>query len=118
MEHETEFWLALETLVENSEVVIDRPKGSTHPKYPGFVYPVDYGYLKETSSMDGEGIDVWMGSDQKRQIDAVICTVDLMKKDSEIKILIGCSEEEKQAVLVTHNESVYMKGIMIRREIV
>ena len=118
MEQGTEFWLALETLVENSEVVIDRPKGSTHPKYPGFVYPVDYGYLKETSSMDGGGIDVWMGSDQKRQIDAVICTVDLMKKDSEIKILICCTEEEKQAVLVTHNESVYMKGIMIRREIV
>ena len=118
MEYKTEFWLALETLVENSEVVIDRPKGSAHPKYPSFVYPADYGYLKDTSSMDGGGIDVWMGSDSRRQIDAVICTVDLMKKDSEIKILIGCTGEEKQTILAAHNESAYMKGILIRREIV
>ena len=118
MEHETEFWLALDALVCASDVVIDRPKGSHHPRFPSFIYPLDYGYLKNTSSMDGGGIDVWRGSDPKRQIDAVICTVDLMKKDSEIKILIGCTEEEKQAALAIHNESVYMKGIMIRREIV
>jgi inorganic pyrophosphatase len=65
--------------------------------------------------MDSGGIDVWLGSDPGRQIDAVICTVDLMKKDSEIKLLIGCTEEEKQTVLAFHNESAYMKGIMIRR---
>jgi hypothetical protein len=44
-------------------------------------------------------------------IDAIICTVDLMKKDSEIKILIGRSEDEKELVLDAHNNSEYMKGI-------
>ena len=41
--------------------------------------------------------------------------VDLMKKDSEIKILIGCTEEEMMKVYQTHNETRYMKGILIRR---
>lgn len=109
-----EFWNALDELVKNSDIVIDRPKGTTHPRFPDFVYKVDYGYLKETSSMDGDGIDVWIGTGGKN-IDAIICIVDLMKKDSEIKVLIGCTEEEKQIIYQTHNETEYMKGILIRR---
>ena len=113
-EYNVAFWNTLDELVSNSEIVIDRPKGSAHPKFPDFIYPVDYGYLKDTASMDGAGIDVWVGSGDK-QIDAVMCIVDLMKRDSEIKILIGCTEEEKTEVYRTHNETQYMKGIMIRR---
>ncbi len=108
------FWKMLDSLVRDSEIVIDRPKGTVHPKYPDFVYEVDYGYLKDTSSMDGAGIDVWVGSGEKR-VDAVMCTVDCLKRDSEIKILIGCTEEEKLSVYRAHNETQYMKGIMIRR---
>ncbi|MDE5699928.1 MAG: inorganic pyrophosphatase [Lachnospiraceae bacterium] len=111
---DSEFWESLDTFVNQSEIVIDRPKGTAHPKYPDMIYKVDYGYLKDTSSMDGGGIDVWVGTGEKR-IDAIICTVDLMKRDSEIKILIGCTEEEKQLVYQVHNDSPYMKCIMIRR---
>ncbi|MDE6607872.1 MAG: inorganic pyrophosphatase [Lachnospiraceae bacterium] len=112
--YNNEFWNALDELVSNSEIVIDRPKGTAHPRYPDFIYQVDYGYLKNTTSMDGAGIDVWVGSGERR-IDAIICTIDLMKKDSEIKILIGCTEEEKAVIYETHNETEYMKGILIRR---
>ena len=101
-------------LLEESEIVIDRPKGSAHPKFPNFVYRLDYGYLKDTSSMDGAGIDVWVGSGEKI-VDAIMCIVDLMKKDSEIKILIGCTEEEKAAIYDLHNRTQYMKGILIPR---
>ena len=109
------FWNALDELIANSEIVIDRPKGSVHPRFPGFIYPLDYGYLKDTASMDGGGIDVWLGSGEKK-LDAIVCTVDRMKRDSEIKLLIGCTEEEKELVLRTHNESQYMKGLLIRRD--
>jgi inorganic pyrophosphatase len=111
----TEFWAVLDTLVVQSEIVIDRPKGSAHPRYPDLIYPVDYGYLKNTASMDGGGIDVWVGTNPERKIDAVMCIVDLLKRDSEIKILIGCTEEEKELVYRTHNETEYMKGVLIRR---
>ena len=102
MQNNSKFWNALDDLIANSEIIIDRPKGTTHPKYPDFIYRVDYGYLKDTSSMDGAGIDVWVGSGEK-QVDAIMCTVDLIKKDSEIKILIGCTEEEKAIICKTHN---------------
>lgn len=114
MKSNKEFWNALDELISSSEIVIDRPKGTVHPQYPNFIYRVNYGYLKNTTSMDGAGIDVWVGTGDKK-VDAVMCTVDLMKKDSEIKILIGCTEEEKAIVYQTHNESPYMKGILIYR---
>ncbi len=109
-----DFWKALDELVSNSEIVIDRPRGSAHPRFPNFIYKVDYGYLKNTASMDGAGIDVWVGSGEKK-IDAIMCIVDLMKRDSEIKILVGCTEGEKLEVYKTHNETQYMKGVLIRR---
>lgn len=115
MVYNEEFWAALDSLVEQSEIIIDRPKGTIHPKYPDLLYKVYYGFLQGTSSMDGNEVDVWRGSDPGEHIDAIICTVDLIKRDSEIKILIGCNEEEKEIIYQTHNSSKYMKGIMIRR---
>jgi inorganic pyrophosphatase len=109
------FWKAVDSLVQESEIVIDRLKGSHHPRYPELVYPVDYGYLKNTTSMDGGGIDIWRGTDTAGKIDAIICTVDLHKKDSEIKILIGCNAAEKALILDFHNRNVLMKGLRIER---
>ena len=114
MQSNSEFWDALDKLVTGSEIVIDRPKGTAHPRYPEFIYRVDYGYLKDTSAMDGAGIDVWVGSGEKK-IDAIMCIVDLAKKDSEIKILIGCTEEEKAIIYETHNKTPFMKGVLLRR---
>ena len=110
-----EFWAAIDTLCAQSQVVIDRPKGSAHPRYPDFIYPMDYGYLKGTSSMDGGGIDLWVGTRGDRAVDAVMCVVDLVKRDSEIKLLLGCTEEEKQAVCRAHNATEHQKGMLIRR---
>ena len=108
------FWTAIDTLISESEIAIDRPKGTKHPRFD-FIFPLDYGYLKGTSSMDGGGIDVWLGSLADSMCDAIVCTVDLLKKDSEIKLLIGCTEDEKKIIMRFHNESEYMKGTMIRR---
>ena len=109
------FWEALDALYARSRIVIDRPKGTAHPRYPDFIYPLDYGYLEGTSSMDGGGIDVWVGSRGDEGIDAVMCVVDLVKRDSEIKLLVGCTEEEKQVVCRAHNGTEHQKGMLIRR---
>lgn len=66
MESETcmndDFWCKLDELVQSGDLVIDRPQGSAHPRYPDIIYPLDYGYLAGTTAADGEGIDVWVGS--------------------------------------------------------
>jgi inorganic pyrophosphatase len=113
IERNEAFWQAIDALVSSSHTVIDRPKGSNHPHFPEIIYPVDYGYLENTTSMDGNGIDVWWGTDPSGMIDAVIVTVDLMKKDSEIKILLSCTPEEKQLILDFNSD--HMKGILIKR---
>jgi inorganic pyrophosphatase len=95
---DTSFWIALDQLLAGSEVVIDRPKGSPHPDYPDVIYPLDYGYLAGTMSADGGGIDVWVGSHGKGAVTAAICTVDLLKRDVEIKILVGCSDADVETI--------------------
>ena len=97
------FWSKLASLVSGAAVVVDRPKGSTHPRLPTLIYPLDYGYLSGTSSGDGQGIDVWIGSLKRRSITGVVCTVDLGKRDTEVKILLGCTRAEQERVLSIHN---------------
>ena len=111
-----DFWEAIDTLVSSGKIVIDRPKGSLHPRFSNIKYEVDYGYIENTVSMDGDGIDVWLGTLADKKVNAIICTVDLMKKDSEIKLLIGCTEEEINTVYKFHNDSEFMKGILIKRQ--
>lgn len=39
---------------------IDRPIGSVHPKHPDLIYPVNYGYIPNVFSGDGEELDVYL----------------------------------------------------------
>ena len=109
------FWEALDALAREAEPVIDRPRGSVHPQYSHIVDPLDYGYLENTASMDGEGIDIWRGSRPEPSVDGIICTVDLLKRDSEIKILLGCTAEEQALILRFHTQSNDMRGLLVTR---
>lgn len=41
------------------EVKMDRVMGSKHPQH-GFIYPVNYGYIPNTISGDGEELDAYV----------------------------------------------------------
>ena len=41
------------------KVIMDRPFGTKHPKH-GFIYPVNYGYVPNTVSGDGEELDAYL----------------------------------------------------------
>jgi inorganic pyrophosphatase len=109
-----DFWSFLDRLVASSRVVVDRPRGSHHPRFPEVVYPLDYGYLEGTTSGDGAGIDVWLGASGQRRLSAVLLTVDLAKHDTEVKLLLGCSAEEHQIALDFFN-SQFMQAILVDR---
>lgn len=110
-----EFWAALDRLAATCPVVIDRPRGSRHPRFDHLVYPLDYGYLKGTSAMDGGGIDLWRGSRADARIGGILCTVDLMKRDTEVKLLIGCTDDEVRTALEFHGNSGWMKALHLPR---
>lgn len=49
----------IEYLNKTLEIKIDRPMGSKHPKH-GFIYSVNYGYVPNTVSDDGEELDAYV----------------------------------------------------------
>lgn len=48
-----------EYLGKELNIVVDRELGSKHPEY-GFIYPVNYGYVPDTVSGDGEELDCYL----------------------------------------------------------
>ena len=126
MKPATSFWEAITKLLTTHIIVIDRPKGSTHPRYGEAVYPFDYGYLKDTTSSDGSGIDVWLGSLNSvmdkpviKILTGILCTFDTLKHDAEIKLLIGCTEEDIQVIRDFHKEMqiLYIPNPMVEHDL-
>jgi len=71
------FWKRLDSFLQNNRLVVDRSKGTCHPKYTEVIYPIDYGYLVGTDGGDGNGVDVWVCSKGEKTLDAIVCTVDI-----------------------------------------
>lgn len=111
---DSRFWEYADLLVATSEIVIDRPAGSLHPRYPEFAYPLDYGYLVGTGGGDGDGVDIWRGILPDLRVTAIIVTIDVHKRDAELKLLVGCTDDEASFVLATH-QSDSQAARLIRR---
>lgn len=109
------FFDALDSLVSSAEVRIDRPKGTAHPKYPAVTYPLDYGYLIGTTAADGAGVDIFRGTDSTTGITAVALTVDAMKRDVEVKILVSCSLTEIDRVAEFLTGSIRLGATIVHR---
>ena len=101
-----EFWEEIIQLTTTQQAIIDRPKGQPHPRYPEMIYPLDYGYIENTSTSDGGGIDVWIGSLQTKMLTGILCTFDTLKRDAEIKILLGCSAHDVETIINFHDQAM------------
>jgi inorganic pyrophosphatase len=124
MTPDTSFWQAMTELLKTNAVIIDRPKGSSHPRYGRTVYPFDYGYLENTTSSDGGGIDVWLGSLNSvvdnvsvKMLTGILCTFDTLKRDAEIKLLIGCTGQDIRMIQEFHKEmhTLYVPNPLVTR---
>jgi inorganic pyrophosphatase len=104
MEPDTLFWQGMEKLIITNKIIIDRPRGERHPRYPEYIYPLDYGYIEDTTASDGDGIDVWMGSHRSKTLTGILCTFDKIKRDAEIKLLIGCTGNDILAIRKFHHQ--------------
>ena len=109
------FWQKLDTLYLSSKLVVDRPRNTCHYKYSNLIYPVDYGYLCDTTGSDQAPIDVFKGSEKSNLVQSVVVSADILKKDCEVKLLIGCSEEEELESSEFLNQTEFQKAVLIRR---
>ena len=114
-ENNAVFWQKLDTLYLSSKLVVDRPRNTCHYKYSNLIYPVDYGYLCDTTGSDQAPIDVFKGSEKSNLVQSVVVSADILKKDCEVKLLIGCSEEEELEILEFLNQTEFQKAVLIRR---
>lgn len=89
-------WEHWEALLAERGVEIDRPRGSDHPRYPGWTYPLDYGFVPGTVGGDGHPVDVFIGT-----ADTGLRVALLVRHDhvEELKLLWNVTEDEvEQAV--------------------
>ena len=79
------------------------------------IYPVDYGYLSDTLSQDELGIAIYKGKGLAYSVEAILVAADILKKDIEVKLLVGCNQEEVDFILRFVNQTEFQKTIIVRR---
>ena len=99
-------------------VKMDRPFGSKHPKH-GFIYPVNYGYIPNTTSGDGEELDAYvLGVHEpldtfEGKVVAVIVRLD----DNDDKLVVVPKDKnytDDQIVALTEFQEKYFKIKIVR----
>ena len=86
-------WAAWEAFVRRAGITIDRPYGSRHPAFPEIVYPMNYGFVNDTTSSDTKEVDIFKGTADNGLV-GLIMTHDRHRKDREMKLLFNCNPEE------------------------
>ena len=109
-----------EYLNQKLYIKIDRPMGSKHPKYD-MIYPINYGYIPNTISGDGEEIDCYLLGVNEPVNDYTGTCIAIIKRlnDNDDKLIIvpdnyNLTNEEidKEIDFVEK----YFKHIIIRKE--
>lgn len=114
--HNAAFWKNLQELVSTSQLHIDRPKQSSHPRFPELIYPYDYGELLGTQGGDGQGIDIWLGRlDGPKTVVGLLATADTLKKDTELKIMLDCTPEQMQEIADWYNKVMNLPCLLVAR---
>jgi len=86
-------WEQWESLIGMKGITIERRAGAPHPEHPDIVYPIDYGYVYGTTTVDGAEMDVFKGTANNGLV-AAIFTEDARKGDLEAKLIVDCTPAE------------------------
>ena len=110
---------AFEFIGKEVNVIIDRPLGSSHPNYPESIYMVNYGYVPNTVSGDGEEIDCYILGEYKplKEYKGECIAVIHRKEDDDDKLIIvpkGESFTNKEIRILTDFQERYFQSEIIR----
>jgi len=108
---ETKEYLGKEVLVK-----MDRPLGSKHPKH-GFIYPVNYGFIPDTISGDGEELDAYVLGEFS-PIDTYtgkVIAIIHRTNDNDDKLIVSNKEyTDDQIRALTEFQERFFESIIIR----
>jgi len=99
-------------------VKMDRPMGSKHPKH-GFIYPVNYGYIPNTVSGDGEELDAYvLGEHQPLDMftGRVVAIIHRTNDDDDKLVVManGRNYSDDQIKALTEFQEKYFESIIYR----
>ena len=100
------------------EVEVVRPLGSSHPQYPNQIYKVNYGFIPNTISGDGEEIDCYvLGEDKplKKYKGKCIAVIHRLEEDDDKLVIVPNDKKytEKQIKELTEFQEKYFKSVII-----
>lgn len=77
------------------KVKVDRPLGSRHPKH-NFIYTLNYGFIPNTTSGDGEEIDVYVIGEFEALDTYEGYVIAIVKRENDVEDkLVVCKELNK-----------------------
>ena len=101
------------------DVKIDRPIGSSHLNYPDHIYLVNYGYVPNTISGDGEEIDCYILGEYKPLKDykgTCIAIIHRLEEDDDKLIIVPENKNytNSEIRLLTNFQEKFYKSEIIR----
>ncbi len=110
-----QFWQKIDSLLLSLEYQKVVDKNSAHPNYTSLVYPLEYGFLSDINEKNKKVCGVFKGSLNTMNCDCLIVCCDLLLTELDVKLLVGCSEEEKKSCLSFLNGITFQKTILVQR---
>jgi inorganic pyrophosphatase len=103
------------------QVKIDRPLGTRHPSWH-FIYPVNYGYIPNVQSTNGEELDAYiLGVFEPLAVLTGQCIAVIHRSDdNEDKLVLtppGKSYTDDQIYAVVEFQERFFKSVILRAEI-
>ena len=102
------------------KIEIDRQFGSKHPKH-GFIYPVNYGFIPNTISGDGEELDAYLLGvfEPVSNFEGECIAIIHRTNDNDDKLVIvpiGKNYSDDAINALTEFQEQYFEHIIIRKE--
>ena len=99
-------------------VKIDRALGTKHPKH-GFIYPVNYGFIPNTVSGDGEELDAYvLGEHEPLEVftGRVIAIIHRTNDDDDKLVVVkdGKAYSDEQIIALTEFQEKYFKSVIYK----
>lgn len=110
--------IANDYLGKNVSIVIDRKLGTKHPKH-GFIYMVNYGYVPNTISGDGEELDAYLlgvFEPVDEFIGKVIAVIHRTNDDDDKLVVVPEDREYSDDAIraLTEFQEQYFESVIIR----
>ncbi len=101
------------------KVKMDRPLGTKHPKH-GYIYEVNYGYIPNTISGDGEELDAYVLGEHTplEEFEGEVIAIIHRTNDDDDKLVVvakGKNYTDEQIRALTEFQEQWFESVIIRK---